>query len=385
MIRLKLTSKGTSVPLDEETKGVLRNGFFGHYINGDISLNIEETLYLIETRNAECYYKGKKATFDEVASNFWSKPKFMARYFTYKDWRDRGLIAKDARYEYLNSRITPVKVYNSSPSIKLDYSFLGTFYKGDLMCIIKDIEEGKRIYEELWIGQYGAYKSIGRGYLNKLDIYETLFLMEKNVLKLENISEEELKRYIKKKRPEIFDLYEVYKDWREKGYVVKTGFKFGTHFRIYMHGAKPMKEGSKERMHSKHVIHVFPKDKKLLISEWARAIRVAHSVRKTFILAMPNRKNSKKMKIDFILYHRKGGEAENPEKGAPSFGMLSLGEEEYIGGRELSGAIEEAKKRKLDLLLAIADRETSVTYYKVREIRLEGSDNEYYEIDWLQP
>ena len=138
-------------------------------------------------------------------------------------------------------------------------------------------------------------------------------------------------------------------------------------------------------IHSKHVIHVFPKESRLLISEWARAIRVAHSVRKTFILAVPGSTSGRKVKIDFILFHRKGGEAEDPEKDAPRYAMLSLSEEEYIGGRELAMAIREAKERKMELILAIADRETSVTYYKVRQIKLPGSEEEYYEIDWFQP
>jgi len=65
--------------------------------------------------------------------------------------------------------------------------------------------------------------------------------------------------------------------------------------------------------------------------------------------------------------------------------MLSLSEEEYIGGAELSAIINEAKARRQELIIAIADRETAVTYYKVRRIELQGSDYEYYEIDWLQP
>jgi tRNA splicing endonuclease len=141
----------------------------------------------------------------------------------------------------------------------------------------------------------------------------------------------------------------------------------------------------KNWIHSKHVIHVFPRESRLLISEWARAIRVAHSVRKTFILAVPGKKEAKKVNIDFVLYHRKGGDAENPEDNPPKYAMLSLGEEEYLGGAELAGAIREAKNRKLELVIAIADRETAVTYYKVRQITLPGSISEYYEIDWMQP
>jgi tRNA splicing endonuclease len=180
-------------------------------------------------------------------------------------------------------------------------------------------------------------------------------------------------------------LFEVYTDWREKGYVIKTGFKFGTHFRVYFPGATPIKNNTAGWVHSKHVIHVFPRDSRLLISEWARAIRVAHSVRKTFILAVPGSATPKKIEIDFVLYHRRGGEAENPEIFPPKYAMLSLSEEEYIGGREFSRAINKAKERKLELVLAIADRETAVTYYKVKQIKLKDSDADYYEIDWMQP
>ena len=186
------------------------------------------------------------------------------------------------------------------------------------------------------------------------------------------------------RRSDSQKLYDVYRDWRSKGYVIKSGFKFGTHFRVYFPGASPVKSDS-EWIHSKHVLHVFPRDTKLLISEWARAIRVAHSVRKTFILAIPGKSRMKKLAIDYVLYHRHNGNIEVPGTDSPRYAMLSLGENEYIGGSELAAVINETKSRKLELIIAIADRETSVTYYKVRRISLPKSDYEYYEIDWMQP
>ena len=82
---------------------------------------------------------------------------------------------------------------------------------------------------------------------------------------------------------------------------------------------------------------------KAAYSEWARVIRVAHSVRKTFILAIPGKSRKKALAIDFMLYHRRNNEIETPDKTKPRFGMLSLSEEEYIGGAELSAIIKEAK------------------------------------------
>jgi len=86
-----------------------------------------------------------------------------------------------------------------------------------------------------------------------------------------------------------------------------------------------------------------------------------------------------------LLYHRKGGVAENPKDNKPKFVMLALSEEEEIGGQELAQAIARAKDIGLDLVLSICDRETSITHYRVKRIDLPKSKYEYYEIEWVQP
>ncbi|MGC9099528.1 MAG: tRNA-intron lyase [Candidatus Micrarchaeia archaeon] len=383
MLELEFVNKKDVIAADQPTKDILENSFFGVEKVGKLHLLPEEVLYLVDIRNAECKYKGKPLAFDEVAEMFRNRKKLMASYFAYKDWRERGLVAKPSNTGYKKPDITPIKKYPSS-SIELPkWSVEGIFFPDDLVTLLRDQEKGKELYEKFWIGQYGSYKAPEKGKLSKLDIYETVFLMEHKRLVVKDYTMQEIMRQAKKRRKEFPMLYEVYKDWRENGYIIKTGFKFGTHFRVYFPGAKPIKD--ENWVHSKHVLHVFPKDSKLLISEWARAIRVAHSVRKTFILAIPGEVKEKDEKIDYILYHRHGGEADNPKSESPKYAMLSLGEEETIGGAELAGAISKAKGMKLELILAIADRETAITYYKVKQIVLPKSGHEYYEIDWIQP
>jgi tRNA-intron endonuclease len=386
MLKLKFLNKREIIAADQSTKDILKSGFFGYEKEGNLFLLPEEALYLIDIRNAECEYKGKLLGFDEVAEIFRKKKKLMASYFTYKDWRERGLVAKPSNTLYRKPDITPIKRYPSS-SIELPkWTVEGIFFPDDLVTIVKEPDKGRELYEKFWFGQFGSYKAPEKGKLNKLDIYETVFLMEHKKLIVKDYDTKEIINYAKKRRKEFPMLYQVYKDWRENGYIVKTGFKFGTHFRIYFPGAKPgLNTAKSEWAHSKHVLHVFPKNSKLLISEWARAIRVAHSVRKTFILAIPGEVEEKETEINYILYHRHGGEADNPELDKPKYAMLSLGEEEQIGGRELAGAIKKAKDSKLELIIAIADRETAITYYKVRQILLPKSGHEYYEIDWFQP
>ncbi|MDE1857087.1 MAG: tRNA-intron lyase [Candidatus Micrarchaeota archaeon] len=350
----------------------------------NLALTPEEALYAMDVRKAECRDGDTEITFNDIAGSYTQSKKFIARYFTYKDWRDRGLIARGPAKGPRDGRQTPIKKYPAAKPKLSGYSLTATFFSADLVAIADDTEDAKGIYGDLWFGQYGTYKMAGHGTQNKLDIYEAVYLMDNGVLKLRNASRPEIFRAAVARRKDFPKLYSVYSDWRDHGYIVKTGFKFGTHFRIYFPGAKPRRDDP-SWVHSKHVIQVFPRDQKLLISEWARAIRVAHSVRKTFILAIPGKSRQKKLGIDYLLYHRKGGDIEKPGEDAPRYAMLSLGEEEYIGGAELSAIINEAKANRLDLIIAIADRETAVTYYKVRRIELPRSDYEYYEIDWMQP
>jgi len=370
---------------DQSTIDILKDGNFGTFRNGRLYLEPEEALYIMDVRNTECADRnGARLSFNDIAQKFASTKKLTARYFTFKDWRDRGLVAKQSGFEAKQGSKIPAKKYPASQPRLTQYSLAGVFFPEGMTAIVDNSEDSKKIYNELWFGQYGTYKLGEHGVLNKLDVYETMYLLEKGVLTIDGYTIAEIAETAQRGRPDSQKLYQVYKDWRDKGYVVKTGFKFGTHFRIYFPGARPTRDDP-GWVHSKHVIQVFPRDVKLLTSEWARAIRVAHSVRKTFILAIPGRSRKKNMQVDFLLYHRKGKGTENPKDDAPRYAMLSISEDEYIGGSELSAIIGEAKQRKLELIIAIADRETAVTYYKARRIDLPRSEYEYYEIDWMTP
>jgi len=391
MIELELNRKDNSIAVREPSNVTsLSNGFYGEMKKGVIFLSPEEALYIMDIRNGRCHDEASNTyTFNDLAERFSNNKKFLARYLTYKDWRDKGLILRSTGEAKGNYGRSVTKKYASS-DFKLDsFSMDGLFFPDDLITVIDDEATGKELYERYWIGQFGTYKASHRGKISKLDVYETIFLIKHGSLKLKN---EKLKRVEKlaKARMKYFpDMYSVYEDWRLRGYVIKTGFKFGTHFRIYFPGASPVKTEDKW-IHSRHVIHVFSRRDKMLISEWARAIRVAHSVKKTFILAIPGKKlkvkvNPKKSRLDFLLYHRKKGGIENPKEGKPKYLMYSLAEDEYLGGEQLAKALDECKYYGLEMVMAISDRESSVTYYVIKRIELPGSKYEYFEIEWVQP
>jgi tRNA-intron lyase len=328
-------------------------------------------------------------SFNDVAAKFPKNKKLLARYLTFKDWRDKGLMLRSASEAEGNYGRTVLKSYESSDFHLAAYSFDGLFFPNDLLTTVDDSQAGRDLYEKYWLGQYGTYKAAHRGRLSKLDIFETIFLLKHAGLHLKNANLSDVQKQARKRIKFFDDLYAVYEDWRLRGYVMKTGFKFGTHFRLYFPGASPVRQNA-EWMHSKHVIHVFPRKHTQMISEWARAIRVAHSVKKTFILAIPGKKkpikvNPKRPRLDFLLYHRRKGGIETPKDGIPTYLMYSLTEDEYLGGEELAKALAECEHYGLEMLMAISDRESSVTYYVIKAIELPGSEYEYYEIEWIQP
>jgi len=151
--------------------------------NNKLQLSAIEALYLLDVRNGKCKSGSVDISFSEIASKFTSAPKFIARYFSYKDWRERGLVVKEGDSENGETSKNSTKIYPAS-SLHLPKYSLRVFFKSDLTTILDDNEKGKELYERFWFGQYGSYKAAERGQLNKLDAYETLFLMDKSVLSL---------------------------------------------------------------------------------------------------------------------------------------------------------------------------------------------------------
>jgi tRNA-intron endonuclease len=396
MLELKFDPKKGIVAEETETAEKLTRDFFGDREKGRVSLLPEEAMYLMLFRNAAVLDgKGKEIGFNSLAKHFVGvEPRLFIRYNAYRDWRDRGLVVR--RFNENVRGKHSKKTYKKYPSQKLTPEKLKAkayWYPDSLFSVLDNDDVGRELFEKYWIGQYGVYKQ-ERGKQSKLDFFETIFLAKHFGIEVFNnetgrkMTHEEVLKEVVSKREYAKQLYEIYEDWRMKAYVVKTGFKFGSHFRIYFPGASPVKED--KWIHSKHVLHVFPKEQKLLISEWSRAVRVAHGVKKTFILGIPELKEKDYIdyQADFMTYRRKRGKGvwvrETP-KDKPRYMLVSVSEDEHIGGIELASMLKKAKDTGLNLLLSITDRETSITYYELKKIMLPKSRYDYYEIEWFKP
>lgn len=81
--------------------------------------------------------------------------------------------------------------------------------------------------------------------------------------------------------------YAVYRDLRNRGYIVKSGFKFGTHFRVYERGVNPYKEGEKIlKEHTKYNVHAVPENFACSFAEWSRYVRLSQNIRAKALLAV---------------------------------------------------------------------------------------------------
>ncbi len=113
---------------------------------------------------------------------------------------------------------------------------------------------------------------------------ETLFLVEKGKMDVlsrnKKIPKKELMNKFKRIDKKIQIKYPVFKDLREKGYIVKTALKFGAEFRVYDKGSKPGKK------HAKWIVFTDHESKKITWHEFSAKNRVAHSTKKHLLLAI---------------------------------------------------------------------------------------------------
>ena len=118
-----------------------------------------------------------------------------------------------------------------------------------------------------------------------LSLPEAAYLAEKGVLKLYDMEEkplsfDEFTRKAAEIDSEFEKKYTVYKELKDRGFVPKTGFKFGTHFRVYR-----KIESLNKIPHSEFLLHVISPDYEFKLPATSGAIRLANSVRKRMIYA----------------------------------------------------------------------------------------------------
>jgi tRNA-intron endonuclease len=110
-------------------------------------------------------------------------------------------------------------------------------------------------------------------------LLEALYLMDKGNLKLD-VSKEVFIKKASKFSKDFIIKYKVFKDLRERGYIVKTALKFGADFRVYDRGIKPGDD------HAKWIVYPVHEAEALTWYDFSAKNRVAHSTKKKLLLGV---------------------------------------------------------------------------------------------------
>jgi len=140
-------------------------------------------------------------------------------------------------------------------------------------------------------------KSYGKktGKRLELALVEALYLLEKGKISVKKgrkkMSFKSLMEYGVGLDKRLHEKYIVYKDMRERGFVVKTGFKFGSDFRVYQRGVGVKKGPKTAAEHTKWIVFTIPEDYTCSFAELSRAVRLAHSIRARMLWAIVDNEN----------------------------------------------------------------------------------------------
>jgi tRNA-intron endonuclease len=145
--------------------------------------------------------------------------------------------------------------------------------------ITESSDDAREFYNQ---SRFGSVTEAGKV---ELSLLEALHLFEKNKLLIKSeagrkISFESFVRKARKVEPNFWVRYCVFKDIRNRGYIIKTALKFGADFRIYDRGIKPGED------HAKWVVFPVHEGETLTWYEFAAKNRVAHSTKKRLLIGI---------------------------------------------------------------------------------------------------
>ena len=348
---MTLTGKLTegSVLFEKQAVEELYNkGYYGRPKGDILEVSLTESAYLFYMGKIKVEFKGKEIDFKGFFLKASSLLKnFELYYVVYKDLRERGYYVQPGVTGFRvyprggHPGKTPAEffVYVTSERIPLLLSQLRMHLetvenlKKRLVLAIVDEESDITYYEvkktiptgtyELRLGKNlstaslledrvmvwdkdvslalqedGFFgKPVDEGHL-QLSLIESCYLLDKGILEIENrdrkmLDFNEFSKIASMIESNFMIKYAVYENLRNNGLVPKTGFKFGTHFRVY----KNIEELSK-LPHSEYLVHAIEHDHVFSLQQLSRAVRLANSVRKEMIYG------SVDSQVDFFIIGR---------------------------------------------------------------------------------
>ncbi len=143
--------------------------------------------------------------------------------------------------------------------------------------LTENSDPARELYNQ---SRYGEILDDGR---IQLSLIEALYLIDKKRLHVHDLRGKEISfdavmKKAQKSEPNFWVRYCVYKDIRNRGYIIKTALKFGADFRIYDRGVKPGED------HARWVIFPVHEGSSLTWYDFSAKNRVAHSTKKRLLI-----------------------------------------------------------------------------------------------------
>jgi tRNA-intron endonuclease len=272
---------------------------FGRITDKGILLHPVEAGYLLMKGILRIRKNGESMGFPEFISEFSSDGDFIPLFLVYSDLRDRGKrVSIDGEYLYGDRIYLPISERAKISIPQLYDIFWG---KGEFILSVVD-EESEITYYRVFVPELKGVTQVSdkrihgifagdrvitqdreifdrffygseKDGLVALSILEALYLQEKGFLDVDV----DLRRIAEKVEKNFDKRYGLYKDLKDRGLVVKTGFKFGSDFRVY----DKITDVS-QLPHSKYLVSI---TEKTTLPEVSRAVRLANSVRKKMVFA----------------------------------------------------------------------------------------------------
>jgi len=306
---------------------------------GHLKLDLMEAIYLVESGRLEVESDGGKRDASHLMrlahKNFEG---FEIRYLVYRELRSRGYVVKLGQPP-LDFRVFPRGgTPNKTPS-KWWVAAISERRTFDLARLLEDLDRTADVRKKLLLAvvdeesdvtYYDVKRVVPKGRVGAIDLgssvdgllmadrvlvadkdsagalhgghffgkmigptlqlslIEAAFLMDIGILKLTDsktnrpVTSAALKKRARSLQPD-FDLrLDAFKDMKGKGLIVKTGFKYGSHFRAY--------EGDPAKQHARYLVHAVPREFKTMWPEVSRAVRLAHGVKKEILLGRVSEK-----------------------------------------------------------------------------------------------
>ncbi|UCH89732.1 MAG: tRNA-intron lyase [Thermoplasmata archaeon] len=330
----------------KEANRIHNKGYFGMPLSGgNLQLQLIEAAFLLEQEKLEIFRNRKPQTLEDLIKySTRIFPAFEIYYIVYRDLRLRGFVVKpnipsgfNVYERGVNPKKTPsdykiIPLSERAPFVldELVASVQATLSlrkklivavvdeEGDLTYYSIDLAQPKTklkrkrltrkgtavfvedrilVWDPALIDQLHQFEFLGKivGKTLQLSLMEGSYLLDKGIIELRNVKNNRkiglnhFMRRAKAIQPDFELCNKAYGKLKEHGLIVKTGFKYGTHFRIY--------KGDPDIEHSDYLMHVVPQNYCSNWPEISRAVRLAHGVRKDMLFARIYKDDLQALKI----------------------------------------------------------------------------------------